>query len=381
METSERLEFLETSLAELKAMNQTISLQLEELRNQHTSQPPPSREKVPSEPSRTPNNPPTLSPITPGPKETKLKPCLPSEFNGDRKKGRAFLNSCELYMRLAPHHFEDEITAIHWAMSFMKEGRASLFAQRIIRTQTETRKSFFVDWDHFREVFISEFCPKNETQLALAKLESSEYFQGRKSVDDYVDDFKDLIAQAGYKEGLAIVVKFRRGLRRDIQDQIAQMTAGRPSDDHPEEWYQAAITSDENRMANALFHGASKTPVIRQGHNPFTSPSPWPRTSTFPTPVAPRPNPRSDPVPMDIDAVRKRKTAPDTCRRCGQTGHWANECPKRFDIRYMSMDEKQGWLNDVALEIDRCKIEEKEEEEEEEGQESETPKDFRAGSE
>ena len=48
---------------------------------------------------------------------------------------------------------------------------------------------------------------------------------------------------------------------------------------------------------------------------------------------------------MDIDAARKAKATPDTCRRCGKTGHWAKECDLRFDVQYMdSMDELEREL-------------------------------------
>ena len=46
-----------------------------------------------------------------------------------------------------------------------------------------------------------------------------------------------------------------------------------------------------------------------------------------------------NPVPMDIDAARKNKTAPDTCCRCGKTGHWSKDCDLCFDVRYMNKDE------------------------------------------
>ena len=42
---------------------------------------------------------------------------------------------------------------------------------------------------------------------------------------------------------------------------------------------------------------------------------------------------------MDIDAARKNKTAPDTCRCCRKTGHWSKDCDLRFDVRYMNEDE------------------------------------------
>jgi len=47
---------------------------------------------------------------------------------------------------------------------------------------------------------------------------------------------------------------------------------------------------------------------------------------------------------MDIDAARKAKATPDTCRHCGKTGHWAKECDLRFDVRYMDTDELEREL-------------------------------------
>ena len=42
---------------------------------------------------------------------------------------------------------------------------------------------------------------------------------------------------------------------------------------------------------------------------------------------------------MDIDAARKARPAPDTCRRCSAVGHWAKDCDRGFDVRYMDADE------------------------------------------
>ena len=72
----------------------------------------------------------------------------------------------------------------------------------------------------FRDAFALEFCPKNEMQMALAKLETPGYFQAWQSIDEYVNEFHDLIDTTGYQKGLAIIIKFRRGLQRNIQDQI-----------------------------------------------------------------------------------------------------------------------------------------------------------------
>jgi hypothetical protein len=86
----------------------------------------------------------------------------------------------------------------------------------------------FNTWDEFCSAFTAEFCPKNETGLVLARLETEKYYEGKQSVDEYVDQFKELIEQAGYDQGLAIVVKFCQGLNKDIQDIIANIPIGRP---------------------------------------------------------------------------------------------------------------------------------------------------------
>ena len=48
---------------------------------------------------------------------------------------------------------------------------------------------------------------------------------------------------------------------------------------------------------------------------------------------------------MDIDAARKTKATPDTCRCCGKTRHWAKDCDLPFDVRYMDTDELERELD------------------------------------
>jgi hypothetical protein len=355
-----RMEILEDEFTKLQAQNATIISQQAEILNRLGPTPNPAAPSAPTIPIPAPS----------GTVESKLKPASPDDFDGNRSKGRAFLNSCELYFTLVPHHFPDETTAVRWAISYMKTGRAALFAQRAVRHQAKHSVPKYTTWDQFREAFISEFCPKNETQLALAKLETMTYHQGKRSVDEYVDDFRELIEQAGYTEGLAIVVKFRRGLAKGIQDQIANIPIGRPSDNDPEAWYNAAIRADENRIANNLFHsGPSSTTTTR-------TPGIFPAFSRPPTFTPLRPPPPPEPTPMEIDATRKRQSTPDVCRRCGKPGHWAKNCEKRFDIRFMLAEEKSEWLQNFALEADTPESKEEVEE-----PEVDPPPDFQSCSE
>ena len=71
--------------------------------------------------------------------------------------------------------------------------------------------------------------------MALTKLKTSAYYQSQKSMDEYIDEFRDLIDQAGYLEELAIVTKFQCGLQQDIQNLIAQLPIGHLADDKLED--------------------------------------------------------------------------------------------------------------------------------------------------
>jgi len=50
--------------------------------------------------------------------------------------------------------------------------------------------------------------PLNSEAAAMNVLETTSYFQGRRSVNDYLDQFKDLIEDSSYTDPQMIVVKF-----------------------------------------------------------------------------------------------------------------------------------------------------------------------------
>ena len=79
---------------------------------------------------------------------------------------------------------------------------------------------------------------------ATNRLEGISYLQGRRTVDDYLDEFQDLISDSGYSDPKTIVVKFRRGLNPATADTVATMAAGRLDDLNPEAWYEVAIRID-----------------------------------------------------------------------------------------------------------------------------------------
>jgi len=293
------------------------------------------------------------------------KPATPADFSGDRTKGRAFLNSCALYFALAPHQFADEHAQVMWALSFMKGGRAARFVDRLMRNYQLTGRLPYPSYSDFAEEFANEFCPKNEIQTSRTELETVRYFQGARTVDEYVDDFRELVERAQYFEGSHIVLKFRQGLNAKIQDHVACLTTGRPSDNAPKQWYNAAILCDENRISNEAFRTtsrmASRSEISAQPGSMFRKPlgpvtRPLPPTSHTSTPT------RYTPSAQSVSAPTKPKDGSALiCFRCGQPGHTRPECPRRFDVRYMDGGERQDFAQEEFAALDVNETNEKNE--------------------
>jgi len=182
--------------------------------------------------------------------------------------------------------------------------------------------------------------PLDSESAAINVLETTAYFQGKRMVDNYLDQFRDLIYDSGYTNPKTVVVKFCRGLDRRISTALAGMTYGRPSDTDPEAWFHLAVRMDQNRAADEAFHVSHRQPYVPSRPLAMSRPVPTTPAARF---AHSNPSP-GNPVLMDIDAAWKTKATPDTCRRCGKTGHWAKDCDLCFDVRYMDMDELEREL-------------------------------------
>jgi hypothetical protein len=277
-------------------------------------------------------------------------------------QGRAFLTSCELYISLTQSDFVDEQVHIHWALSYFKGGRAASFAERILRQKLRSGKICFASWHDFTEEFAVTFCPENEATTALMRLESDRYYQGKRNVEAYIDEFKNLIDLSGYTDPIAIVLKFHRGLNQMTQDRIAESGTDRPGDMDFNGWFKAARCLDLNRLANEAFHLASRHPLIHSAPIPTTY-APPPRTHfsfvhshppTAAIPAAMHTPLRALPpgIPMDVNRTRTFKLLAQTCYRCGQTGHISKECDLHHDVRHMMLDEEDHFIQRIMANRD-----------------------------
>jgi hypothetical protein len=323
----ERIEYVESQLADVKSTMEALNKTLKQLmlKLDGPESPMLSAHDLPL-PGPVPNvyttplatGMPTMNP-PPQEHHNCIKPSPPTEFNSDCTKAKAFWNSVELYIRLAPQQFELEYAMIAWVFSFMKSRCVALLVDCVLCHETHMGSPRFTSFAGLKLVFIHEFFPKNESHCALMTLETTNYYQGKQTMDEYVNSFKDLINLAGYMEGVAIVMKFWHGLRYNIQDQITQLANGRPADNNIHAWYNAALNCVENIKLNTIFHGICRAPMSLSHLCglilivPMSAPPPRP---TFaPLHLA------QNPVPMEINAIKKKTALPGICYQCGEPGH------------------------------------------------------------
>ena len=147
-ETQLRLTELKTKLANqeennkqmLTALNTTLQLVAAMTANQNT----------------LPHTQPPQPTASASPRKLDLKPSPPPNFDGDRQKGKGFVNACQAYFRLHPDQFLDEQTKIQWAMTYMNQGRAQKWVNRVYHweaTPANVGSPHFVDWDDFHSRF------------------------------------------------------------------------------------------------------------------------------------------------------------------------------------------------------------------------------------
>ena len=112
-----------------------LTVQLQQL-TQLVANPPP----LPVSNTPPPSVPSPLASPPPAPMARRIRPKLscPPDFSGEHHNSCAFLNSCSLYIRLAPEQFHDEKERILWALTFFKSGRAAKWSENVFHQEADT---------------------------------------------------------------------------------------------------------------------------------------------------------------------------------------------------------------------------------------------------
>jgi len=131
-----------------------------------------------------------------------------------------------LYLCLVPEQFTCDKEKIFWTLVFFKDKRVVKWSENLFRQEADTGIFSIQSWTDFEQQFQSQFFPVNAEADAINTLERSSYYQGNQTVDDYLDSFLILASDARYMDPRTLVVKFRHGLKLNVQSQIATMPFG-----------------------------------------------------------------------------------------------------------------------------------------------------------
>jgi len=145
-------------------INSTLAALTAQLTQLVATPPPPA---IPNTPPPSVPSPPVSPPPAPPVRRTRPKLFCPLDFNGERHNGRAFLNSCSLYIRLAPEQFHDKQERILWALTFFKGGRAAKWSENVFCQEADTSVFPIQTWGDFEQQFRLHFFSANAEANAV----------------------------------------------------------------------------------------------------------------------------------------------------------------------------------------------------------------------
>jgi len=134
-------------------------------------------------------------------------------------------------MYLALEQFNLDLKRIFWVLMFFRSGQVAKWSKNLFYIKADTSIFFILSWSIFKQQFWAQFFLVNTETNTTSILERSSYYQNNWIVEDYLDSFQILVSNTGYMDPYTLVVKFQRGLRSRIQNQI---TMGCPEDTNPE---------------------------------------------------------------------------------------------------------------------------------------------------
>ena len=233
----------------------------------------------------------------------------PTPFSGDQTKVKAFLQECLIYIDINEDIYTTDKLKIGFILSYMNEKEARDWRELYLENLEDpvTGRLVYSTFGAFLTEVCKAFRSADRVQDAMCKLENLR--QGKKTAEQVVTEFKQLIGQAGLttraaSDNIHLIGLFRKALNHPL---VHKIMFGETIPRTIKDWFEKAIQFDTNyREAMAIFGPNKKT-------DKSTNRSWY------------RPAEKKDPNAMDVDALtfeeRQTLMKQGKCFKCRRTGH------------------------------------------------------------
>ena len=265
----------------------------------------------------------------------KLPPiATPDAFDGSSDKAQSFLNSVNLYIQAREVEFSTELSKVHFAISYMKEGKAKLWVDNLLNKE-DSIADLFPTWRRFVIDFKKQFFDTLQSETARRLIKQT--YQGSGTVKDYVIAFEKHELLTGYEE-ISLIEAFENGLNADLLKDLYRL-ANPPS--NLEQYKESAKQLDEQRL-KAEARLAARGLHSKKPYTPSTdkTKSVTPSQPSTSKPAVEQVKSGTGIVfggsgqPMDLDAARSQRL----CFNCGKRGHIAKFCGKLSQAQVRQLD-------------------------------------------
>ena len=128
---------------------------------------------------------------------TEIRIGCPDEYDGKAETAQAWMDSVRLYLLINHALYYDDDRKIAFALSYMKKGAASTWAE--VHCQQGLATLLFGIFTQFQTDFETTFVNTNATREAMSWL-STTHIDSGEQLQEYINTFRLNVVQAQYNE-------------------------------------------------------------------------------------------------------------------------------------------------------------------------------------